>query len=332
MVRYWLIGAAAVLGIGTPALADHAAPTDAGGSAGMQVASPDTLEAGAIAAGARLSFTRPDPRSDDELEAFAGAHVHAHDSDYTLNAALGVSYGLTDRFTVSAELPYRRTDDLRAGEHSHSGGGVTNEVVQLGSVSGIGDLRLMAKYRLLEGEARLALIGGVKAPTGETDKQSSEGERLETEHQPGSGSWDPIVGAAFAADIGNLTLTVGGLYQLTGEGAQDTELGDRAQVGVALSRRFGPVDHDDGGSEPHGHASWDVFGELTGEWEGRQTIAGEEEEESGGEVLWLSPGARYNSAGGTSFAGSVSFPLWQDIGPSHPENSFRVTVAVGRVF
>jgi hypothetical protein len=329
MVRYWLVAGAAVLVVGTPALADHAAPTDASGAAGMQVPSPDTLEAGTISAGARLSFTRPDVRSDDELEALAGAHVHAHDSDYTLNAAVGVSYGLTDRFTVSAELPYRRTDDLRAGEHSHSGGVTTNEVVQLGSVAGVGDLRLMAKYLLLDG---LALIGGVKAPTGATDK-SSGGERLETEHQPGSGSWDPIAGAAFATELGDLTLTAGGLYQFTGEGAQDTELGDRAQVGVALSRHFGPDEHhDDEGAEPHGHASWDVFGELTGEWEGKQTIAGEEETESGGKVVWLSPGARYNTAGGTSFAGSVSFPVWQDIGPSHPENSLRVTVAVGRAF
>ncbi|HYG26532.1 MAG TPA: transporter [Caulobacteraceae bacterium] len=330
MVRHWLIAGAVVFGAATPALADHPAPTDAGGAAGMHVASPDTLEQGAIGAGVRVSLTLPDKRSDAMLEALAGAHVHAHDSDYTLNAALGVSYGLTDRLTISAELPYRRMDSLRAGEHSHHGGGVSNEVVQLGSVSGLGDLRLMAKFRVAEG---LALIGGVKAPTGETDKESADGELLETEHQPGSGSWDPIAGAAFATDFGALTFTAGGLYQFSGEGDQDTELGDRAQVGVALSRHFGPEDHhDEEGVEPHGHASWDAFGELTYEWEDRQAIARVEQEESGGKVLWLSPGARYTTAGGTSLAGSISFPVWQDIGPSHPESRIRLSLSVGRLF
>jgi len=135
-------------------------PSGVGSGGGMSVFSPDTLDAGHWAAGLRLTYTRPDQRSDAELEALAAQHIHAHNTDYNLNAALGVAYGVTHHLTVSAELPYVRRDDLREGEHSHVGGQAVNEVVQLGSVSGIGDMSLLAKYRLSDGEgAGFALIG-----------------------------------------------------------------------------------------------------------------------------------------------------------------------------
>ena len=106
MNQHWLWAVAASLAIGSPAWADHSVVTGAGDQgATLNVTSPDTLEAGSAAAGTRLTFTRPEQRSDAELAAFAGRHVHAHNSDHLLNAVVGVSYGLTDRLTLSAELP-----------------------------------------------------------------------------------------------------------------------------------------------------------------------------------------------------------------------------------
>jgi hypothetical protein len=328
----------------SPALADHVGPTGVGGTgASLHVLGPDTLEAGKTSLGFRVTYTRPDQRSDDELEALAGQHIHAHNTDYNLNAAMGVAYGITDRLTVSAELPYLYRDDLREGEHSHVGGQAVNEVVQLGSVSGIGDLSVIAKYKLVDEESsKFALVGGLKMPTGSTHRHSNEGERLETEHQPGSGSWDPLVGAAFGTKFGLVNLNASALYQFSGKGAQDTTLGDRAVGGVALSHHFGPAEHhheeaehhhDEGEAhEEHGHASWDAFVELTGEWEGREKVDGEIEEDSGGKSVWLSPGARFNTASGLSVAASFGLPVWQDIRPSHPDNDYRLTFALGKAF
>jgi hypothetical protein len=99
-------------------------------------------------------------------------------------------------------------------------------------------MTVLAKYRLTHGEgAGFALIAGLKMPTGTTHRRSNEGERLETEHQPGTGSWDPIVGASAGTTAGPLRLTASALYQLSGKGAQHTRLGDRVQAGVALSHR-----------------------------------------------------------------------------------------------
>jgi hypothetical protein len=339
-VRAALVG---LIAIAAPARADHAGPSAGAGSA--SVVSPDTLEKGRLALGLRLTYARPEQRSDVELARLAGQHVHAHNTDFNLIASAAASYGLTDRLALSAELPYVRRDGLREGTHSHVGGQAVNGVERLGSVSGLGDATLLARYRLSGGgSTAFALIGGVKIPTGSTHRRSRAGERLETEHQPGTGSWDPVAGAAFATRLGPVRLTAGGLYQFSGLGAQRTRLGNRGQAGIALSHGFGPPehhheepdgDHDEGDSrhaEPHGHASWDAFVELAGEWEGRQRIAGQAEADSGGRSLWLTPGARFNAAGGFSAGLSVGLPLWQRIRASHPDNGYRVTFSLGRAF
>ncbi len=329
--------------LATPAIADHMGPSGFGSGGGLSVLSPETLDAGHAAVGVRLTYTRPEQRSDEELEALAGQHIHAHNTDYNLNASLGAAYGVSHRLTISAELPFVRRDDLREGEHSHVGGSVVNEVVGLGSVSGIGDLSLLAKYRPADG---LALLGGIKIPTGSTHKKSPDGERLETEHQPGTGSWDPLVGAAFGTKIGPLGFSASAIYQMSTEGAQETELGDRIQGGIALSYRFGDAHHhNDGASLNHHHgdelddhrdtdrhASWDAFVELTGEWEGRQKVGDEVEEASGGKSVWIAPGARFNSASGLSLAASLGVPLWQHIRKSHPDNDYRLTLSIGKAF
>lgn len=308
----------------------------------MNVLGPDTLEKGKASLGFRLSYVRPDQRSDEELEVLAANHIHAHNTDYNLNAVLGFAYGVTDRLTISAELPYVHRDDLREGEHSHAGGQTIGEVNELGSVSGTGDASIIGKVKLIEaGDTRLAVIGGLKMPTGSTHRESKDGERLETEHQPGTGSWDPLVGLAFGAELGALNLSASALYQFSGKGAQDTRLGDRAQGGIALSHHFGPAEHHHhhdeaedhhGGEEvhhDHGHASWDAFVEATGEWEGRQKIGGVIEDESGGKSVWLSPGARYNASSGFSVAASFGVPVWQHIRESHPDNDYRFTMSLG---
>jgi hypothetical protein len=334
----FLCGVAA-FAFASPSLADHTGPTGVGSSGGgIDVQGPETLEAGHFAIGARGSVTVPQDRSDAELEALAGQHVHAHNSDYNLNAVLGAAYGATDRLTISGELPYIRRDDLREGEHSHVSGTTTNEVVPLGSVNGFGDVSLLAKYRVTSrAGAGLALIGGIKVPTGSTHERDLGGERLETEHQPGTGSWDPIAGAAFGANLGWATLDASALYQFSGKGAQATELGDRLQAGLALSHRFGPPEnhHDGDGAHEHHehhHASWDVFTSATLEWEGRQAIAGAVERESGGTTVWLTPGLRYNAASEVSLAAAVGVPLWQDIRASHPDSRARFIVSLGKAF
>jgi Putative MetA-pathway of phenol degradation len=327
------------LGLSTPAFADHMGPSGVGGGGGLAVISPFTLDEGHGGFGFRLLYTRPQRRSDETLDALAAQGIDAHNTDYNLNAAIGIAYGITHELTLSAELPYVRRDRLRAAEEGDG-------VERLGTVSGIGDASLLAKYRLTHGEqAGFALIAGIKMPTGSTHKRSSGGERLETEHQPGTGSWDPIVGAAAGTKVGPLSLSASALYQFSGKGAQRTQLGNRLQGGIALSHHFGEPPHEDLETHNHHHgdeldeqaegpphSSWDAFVELGGEWEGRQKIGGEVEQASGGKWIYAAPGVRFTSANGWSIGGALALPVWQDIRASHPDNRYRAMISLGRAF
>lgn len=340
-----IILSAALVALGSPAIADHLGPSGFGSGGGMSVFTPDTLDAGHWSAGFRVTYTRPEQRSNAELEALAPQHIHAHNTDYNLNAALSAAYGITHHLTVSAELPYIRRDDLREGTHEHVRDVASNGVDHLGSVAGIGDMSILAKYRLGEGGTTgFAVIGGIKIPTGSTHKQSPDGDRLETEHQPGTGSWDPIVGATGSTKIGALQLTASAIYQFSTEGAQHTRLGDRLQAGAALSHRFGPAltEYRDSHNHHHGdeldahheraEPTWDVFVEVASEWEGRQSVENELEEASGGKWVYVAPGVRFNAAAGWSAGAAIALPIWQHIRASHPNNRYRLMLSLGRAF
>lgn len=330
-LRAALLGCA-LLSIVAPAHADHPGPSAGGStqSGGLQVGGAETLAPGRYSVGLVTTFAKPQRRSDETLRNLAGQHIHAHASDYSLRSALEVGYGLSERLTLSAILPMTLHDDFREGEHSHGHGGAVNSVVQRGSVGGIGDASLLAKYRLAKG---LALLAGIKAPTGSTRKRDNLGERFETEHQPGSGSWDALLGAAAGTRVGSLQLDASLMYQLAGKGAMRTQLGDRGVAGVALSRRFQAADvHEPGEVEAHGHSSWDGFVELTAELERRQRVAGEIDEHSGSKALLLSPGVRFNSATEWSATAQFGLPVWQRTGKSHADTGYRLAFALARTF
>lgn len=330
--RRFLLAAAAV-GLASMASAHHMGASGVGAAGGVTVFGPATLDEGHGSAWLRLIYTRPDQRSSGKLEALAGKGIDAHNTDYDLNASAGAAYGITHRLTVSIEMPYVRHDSIRAAD----GGSVE----QLGSVGAIGDMDLLAKYRLTRAESwGVAIIGGIKVPTGSTHQHDRLGHRFETEHQPGTGSWDSIFGASAGTKVGPVNLAASAIYQIAGEGAQKTKLGDRLQGGVAVSHHFGPAEQEH--HHHHGHfesehahphtTSWDAFLEVGGEWEGRQRIAGAVEQDSGGQWAWVAPGVTFNAASGWSASAAFAIPLWQRIRPSHPDNAYRFMVSLGHGF
>ena len=303
----------------------------------MTVFGPATLDEGHGSLWFRFVDTRPDQRRDSELQALAVQGIDAHNTSYDLGASVGAAYGITHDLTISVEIPYVRHDSIRA---TKPGLGMQD----LGGVGGIGDISLLVKYRITpEGSAGVAFIGGVKVPTGSTHERDRFGDRFETEHQPGTGSWDPIFGASAGAKLGGLNLAASAIYQLAGEGAQQTQLGNRLQGGIAISHHFGPAQEDQGDhDEDHDtvahqerrlhSSSWDAFVELAGEVEGRQRIGDLVEQDSGGKWAWLAPGATFTAATGWSASAAFAFPVWQRIRPSHPNNAYRFTISLGHGF
>ncbi|KAF0191130.1 MAG: hypothetical protein FD165_2062 [Gammaproteobacteria bacterium] len=326
-------------GISGRANADHPSVDAGQGMAGpVTTISAMPLPKGAVVAGARFEYVKPDQYSDDQLEQLAGQHIHAHSSDYLMSTSVGAGYGVTEHLMLAVSLPYVYRSDIRAGHHGHGSGGVAiNAVEEHGDSSGIGDLVMLGKYSLPATEhadCRTALLFGIRTPTGETHESDVSGERLDAEHQPGSGSWDPLAGAAFTYRFDRLTLDASLLYAFTTEGAQDTELGDRASYNVAVSYRHGGEvhRHDDNAGTLHRHTEWDTTIELNGEWEDQHKVGGVSEEYSGGNTVYLSPGARLTTGDGWAASVAVGIPVVRNVRSSHPENDYRLIAGIGRAF
>ena len=196
----------------------------------------------------------------------------------------------------------------------------------LGSAKGIGDARIYANYQLWASESSQAsLLFGVKAPTGKDDELSLDGHLLEAEFQPGSGSWDTMLGVAYSTGVGAWTFDSNLLYSFVTEGSQVTDLGDIFNYNFAFSY---PVNMVNGGSQ----SSWRValLLEANGEWRERVNISGQDEKNSGGNLLYLSPGLSLSNG---SWFGSLSFgKAIENLNgvQSQPEN--RLVLSFGRAF
>ena len=180
---------------------------------------------------------------------------------------------------------------------------------------------------------------GIKTPTGETGEQDDQGELFEAEFQPGTGSWDPMVGLALTRAQGRWSVDANALYTIATEGTQHTDLGDRLHYNGAVTYRLKGVDAEvshvvaphshNGESHHHQHVSSrtglviDAVLELNGEWQDKQNENGETDPNSGGNVVFLSPGVRLASNNWSGFA-TVGIPIINDLNGLQSEPTYRL--------
>lgn len=354
-------GAFALL-FATPAFAHHPGGTSNTGGAGPIVTiSASTLEAGHGAVAFLTEYLKFGGLGDSDLIAAAGKHIHAHSIGTIRSTSLSAAYGVTDDFTVSVRVPYVQRKDIREGHHAHGPGGVVNNTVDYrGDSEGFGDVTLLGQWRFFNNQAtrtEAAFLFGVKAPTGPTNRFDALGALFETEFQPGSGSWDVLLGAAFTQRFGAWSFDTNVLGVIAGRGAQDTRLGDRLLYNAAVSYRLvgyapsaeqhaslpasamahGPVRHR------HAHPldkipkaavpDWtvDAVLELNGEWHDYEDTGGVKELNSGGHVLLLSPGLRIARG---SFSGFASFgiPIVNRMNGLQSKTDYRVFTGIAYAF
>jgi hypothetical protein len=359
--RYITISAGALLLAATsPAMSHHPSGTGTSSTGGPIVTIPGTtLQKGASALYLIFEHMSFEELSDAVLEAAAAKDQHAHSLATLESPALGYSYGLTDRVMVSVQLPYVVRTGIReaahhhdeaeeAEEHHHEGGEVEEhheegETVDRGDTDGIGDLTLFGQYRFYGQDTGLqaSLLGGIKTPTGETGERDDQGELFEAEFQPGSGSWDPMLGLALTRAQGRWSVDGNVLYTIATEGTQHADVGDRFHYNGAVTYRLKgtnpeashevamPHSHN-GQSHHHDHASPSPTGlvidavlELNGEWQAEQNVSGETDPNSGGNVVFLSPGVRVASNRWSGFV-TVGLPIVNDLNGLQSEPTYRL--------
>lgn len=322
--------------LGTPALAHHVAvsgPANASGA--ITTISPDTPRLGDLVLAADLYVEDYDAFPDDQLIEFAEDDIEGvHNTETAYISTLSLEYGLTDGVSFSASLPFVIRTGIREAGH-HGDGAGHPEIERLGTADGIGDLQLGAKLALLRRDSDgigVTVLTGISIPTGATRQRTGDGERFETEFQPGSGSWDPRLGIAIGKNFGPVSATANVLYTLRTEGSQSTNLGDHLGFNAGLAWRLGKGAHihDDGSFERH--EALDLIVEVNGEWEERERVGAVRDIHSGGTQIFVAPGVRYSSDNGWSIYTSVGLPVHEDLNGIQNETDVRFKVGVGLSF
>lgn len=310
-------------------LADHASV-----GFGVGSASPINTESGVPlpenkwSTGVRLEHIQFNQYTDQELihlrEQDPDADIHSVD---TVNqVSIKAAYGITDNFSVGLRLPVVMRNNIREPEHGHGTGHAAGpdpvSVETLGDVSGIGDLLFFGQYRFFQHEgSHVSALFGVKTPTGETNKKTNDGEVFEAEFQPGSGSWDGLMGIAFTQEFGVFNFDTNILYSVVTEGIQDTDLGDIFDYNFALSYALlGDEDNTFVSSDYR----FDLIGELNGEWRDKQQTGGEFDNNSGGNILYLSPGFRFTAKEIVNLGFSFGFPIVTDLNGNQVKPDYRI--------
>jgi hypothetical protein len=191
---------------------------------------------------------------------------------YSLFYALGNSVSLA----TLVPLPRRHSEAM-----SGQGALVT------GNQFGVGDVSVLARYKPFVGHGMestyiLSLVGGVKLPTGRTDGRDSQGGLLDAHVQLGTGSTDLLMGASGFAAIGQTAFIVNLLGGFAGKGSNGHQFGNSLNYDATVRYGILPEDYD----SPQLFATMSVNGELRG----YERQDGAIDENSGGNVVYVSPG------------------------------------------
>lgn len=316
----------------TGASGDH--PTIAFGSesSGPIVTIPGVpLAKGQWTIGLRTEVIEFDAFRDAELTGFAASgREGVHSIDRLANTSVAIGYGLSEDLTISLRFPYSDRKNIREGEIE----GGTPEVHAHGDSSGAGDASVFGMYRFVKAnDLDASLLFGVKTSSGRTDVKD-DGTRLETELQPGTGSRDVLVGVAVSRQDGGLGYHANVLYHHTTEGSQDTEIGDSFFYNAALSYRLAQMDHSHGAradDTAHGHLAWDVLLELNARSQRMNKTLGIDDDNSGGTVVFLSPGLRLSAASGWSGFLSLGVPISEKLKGEQTDTRYRLIAGVSVV-
>jgi hypothetical protein len=327
-MRAHAVAAALTLFACSTAFADHPLGGLGLGTAGpITTISAGTLPKGKFAAAYQIEHLAFKEFSDAQLDAFGAQGLEVHSLKSTTIQSLRLAWGVTDDLTVGVKLPYVNRKNLRE-VHVHEDGDPP-ELHVLGDSKGLGDVTLLGQYRFMKGGAtEAAALLGIKAPTGKTDRTNALGETFEAEHLPGSGSWDGLLGAALTHRIGAASIDANLLYTIAGDGTQDTRLGDRLAYNLGLSYRIAGGAHDHApGTAGHAHLSWDLILELNGERQEKVEVAGVRDPNSGGNVLYASPGLRLSGEGWSAFA-SWGKPIVKSLHGVQHDPDYRVVAGI----
>lgn len=168
------------------------------------------------------------------LEERLGAHRQgegfARVEARALRSTLGLAWSPTDRLTLNAMLPVISQWVDAAGRPRQS-------------YTGLGDLELLVRGvvwrdRRFATRHILSIVGGVKTPTGPR-LYDARGYPYADDEQPGSGSWDPVVGLSYGWYQPKVALFASASYRYTTPGWRGYRRGE--SLGTTVTAQYQPL-------------------------------------------------------------------------------------------
>ncbi len=249
----------------------------------------------------RYEYINQDQPRAGRDEVAVGQIRRHHDEVKTVNQNLlaTLDYGVTPAFGVSVALPIVH----REHEHIHNHRG--RKLVETWDFTRIGDLRVLGRYQFeptqtSDDKMRFSgLTFGLKLPTGSRDVANGAGQVAERSLQPGTGTTDLLFGGYYreALPLKNASWFVQGLAQVPLNSRDNYQPGN--QWGLDLGYRFDASD------------KLALMLQLNYVHKGRDRGSEAEPDDSGSQMVSLSPGVSYSVGKDSQLYGFVQKPIYQ---------------------
>jgi hypothetical protein len=235
-----------------------------------------------------------------------------------------VGYNMNNRFGVQLNVPIIYRSFKRPEGYQ----------IDRGTVSGLGDISLTGNLHLLQKlgtdfSCNLNLLGGIKMPTGSTDRLKEEFNEVEVPGAPesgihghdltlGSGSWDGIVGSSAFARYKRMFLTANVQYNIRTEGDYDYEFAND------LTWSGGPGAY----LLLQDERTLSLQLVVSGEYKGKDTFQGESAEDTGVTSVYLGPEVGFTWSEQLSAEVGVDLPVSIDNTALQAVPDYRIRAAL----
>ncbi len=245
-----------------------------------------------------------------------------HDEVKTVNRNVlaTLDYTADDRWGVSLTVP--ASDRSHTHIHNHRGAKIT----QHWDYARVGDVRVLGRHQWRAEDAERMSLDyygvnvGVKLPTGERDVRSAAGDRAERTLQPGTGTTDLLLGAYYSGVLpaSGSSWFVQGLWQAPMNRREDYRPGQRYSLDAGYRYEV---------TERAG-----LMLQANAVHRERDRGAQAEPANTGGNFVFLSPGASYAVSKGTQIYAFVQKALYQYVNGVQLTADWSATLGVSARF
>ncbi len=282
--------------------------------------SPDTLLRNRVAIGYTMQYLDVDQFNAADYAKLNRQGKHGHSYDSQMINTLNLVYGVTDNFNLIASYPYNSKYKLK---YTYDGQ-TYNDFDSIG----MGDMTLLAKYRFLQMHEKTisaSVLAGIRMPTGQTNERG-EGGLLAPDEQPGSGSWDPIMGLLVNKKFDKFSIDLNGIYKMSTPGTKEVIIGDGVSYNLAVSGIVGSREV----FKQKLTLGWSM--EMNGMWKERVEYQGRKDDSHGGNTILLTPGLRLGINDHLVTSLAVGIPVIENLNGKQPDTNALLFFSMNYVF